>query len=85
MPADDFVKLVSSPTVLGDPDLKTQHFVGASRWECVSENEVVGYHQLRVPHQKKTKMEEQRKRDDSRKNGMSYNSYFWKVDYEYTT
>ena len=54
MPADDFVELVSGPTVLGDPDLKTQHFVGASRWERISADEVVGYHQLRVPHQKKT-------------------------------
>ena len=62
MPADEFVKLVSGPTVLGDPDLKTQHFVGASRWERVSADEVVGYHQLRVPHQKKkTKKNNERK------------------------
>ena len=70
MPADDFVKLVSSPTVLGDPELKTQHFVGASRWERVSEDEVVGYHQLRVPHQKKTKMAEQTEKERNGKNGM---------------
>ena len=74
MPADDFVKLVSGPTVLGDPDLKTQHFIGASKWDRISEDEVVGYHQLRVPHQKKTKMVKQTENDKSGKNGMRYYS-----------
>lgn len=34
--------------------LKTQHFIGASKWEKVSDNEVIGWHQLRVPHQRYT-------------------------------
>jgi len=54
LPAAEFVAMASSPTVLGDPLLKTQHFIGASRWEKVSDDEVIGYHQLRVPHQKYT-------------------------------
>ncbi|ERF71098.1 Scytalone dehydratase [Endocarpon pusillum Z07020] len=54
MPASDFVAMVSSPTVLGDPTLKTQHFCGGSKWEMVSPTEVIGFHQLRVPHQKYT-------------------------------
>ncbi len=54
MPADEYVEMISNPTVLGDLTLKTQHFIGASRWERVSDEEVVGYHQLRVPHQKYT-------------------------------
>jgi len=54
MPADEFVAMVSSPIVLGDPTLKTQHFQGASKWEYVSDTEIIGYHQLRVPHQKYT-------------------------------
>ncbi|KAH0538925.1 Scytalone dehydratase [Glutinoglossum americanum] len=54
MPAEEFVAMASSPTVLGDNLLKTQHFIGASRWEKVSDTEVIGYHQLRVPHQKYT-------------------------------
>ena len=69
MPADDFVKLVSGPTVLGDPDLMTQHFVGASKWEQISEDEVVGYHQLRVPHQKKIKAGAKVENNKSGKNG----------------
>lgn len=52
MPADEYVAMASDPHVLGDPLLMTQHFVGVSKWERVSETEVVGYHQLRVPHQR---------------------------------
>jgi scytalone dehydratase len=54
MPAAEFIAMISSPTVLGDPTLKTQHFCGASRYEMVSPTEVIGWHQLRVPHQKYT-------------------------------
>ena len=52
MPAAEFVAMASAPNVLGSPLLKTQHFIGGSRWEKVSDTEVIGYHQLRVPHQK---------------------------------
>jgi scytalone dehydratase len=54
MPAADFLAMISSPSVLGDPTLKTQHFCGGSKWEMVSPTEVIGWHQLRVPHQKYT-------------------------------
>jgi scytalone dehydratase len=54
MPAEDFIAMISSPTVLGDKRLKTQHFCGASKFEKVSDDEILGYHQLRVPHQKYT-------------------------------
>ncbi|KAI5198808.1 scytalone dehydratase [Aureobasidium subglaciale] len=54
MPADEFVKMASDPNVLGDPLLKTQHFIGGTRWERVSDTEIIGWHQLRVPHQKYT-------------------------------
>ena len=54
MPAEEYVAMASSPEVLGDPLLKTQHFIGASKWEKVSDTEVVGWHQLRVPHQRYT-------------------------------
>lgn len=52
MPAAAFVAMASSPTVLGDPRLKTQHFIGGTRWEKVSDDNITGYHQLRVPHQR---------------------------------
>ena len=52
MPADEFVKMASDPKVLGDPTLRTQHFIGGSKWQRVSPDEILGYHQLRVPHQR---------------------------------
>ena len=54
MPADAYVSMASDPHVLGDPLLKTQHFIGSSKWEKVSDTEAVGWHQLRVPHQRYT-------------------------------
>ncbi|KXT07762.1 hypothetical protein AC579_2789 [Pseudocercospora musae] len=54
MPAEEFIKMASDPAVLGDPTLKTQHFIGGTKWEKVSDDEIIGYHQLRVPHQKYT-------------------------------
>jgi len=46
--------MASDPKVLGNPLLKTQHFIGGTKWEKVSEDEIIGWHQLRVPHQKYT-------------------------------
>lgn len=54
LPADEYVAMASDPHVLGDPLLKTQHFIGSSKWEKVSDTEAVGWHQLRVPHQRYT-------------------------------
>lgn len=50
MPAADYVAMISSPAVLGNPLLRTQHFVGATKWEKISDTEILGHHQLRVPH-----------------------------------
>jgi scytalone dehydratase len=54
MPAKDYLAMASDPKVLGDPRLMTQHFCGASTYEKVSDDEIIGWHQLRVPHQKYT-------------------------------
>ncbi|KAI1108316.1 Scytalone dehydratase [Nemania sp. NC0429] len=54
MPADEFVGMISNPAVLGDPLLMTQHFIGGTKWQKVSDDEVIGIHQLRVPHQRYT-------------------------------
>jgi scytalone dehydratase len=54
MPADEYITMASDPKVLGDKKLKTQHFCGGSKFEKVSDDEIIGYHQLRVPHQKYT-------------------------------
>lgn len=54
MPADEFIAMISDKAVLGDKCLKTQHFIGGTCWEKISDDEVVGTHQLRVPHQRYT-------------------------------
>nr|UWK20067.1 dehydratase [Trichoderma balearicum] len=54
MPSDEFLLMASDPRFLGNPLLKTQHFVGLSKWQKSGENEIVGTHQLRVPHQRYT-------------------------------
>ncbi|TQV90950.1 hypothetical protein V2A60_008410 [Cordyceps javanica] len=52
MPAADFVNLVTAPAFLGNPLIKTQHFIGATKWVKTSQNEITGHHQMRVAHQK---------------------------------
>lgn len=52
MPADAFVAMVFDPKFLGNPRIKTQHFVGASTWTKTNETEITGYHQMRVAHKK---------------------------------
>lgn len=54
MPSDEFVVMASDPRFLGNPLLKTQHFVGLSTWKKTSKDEIEGTHQLRVPHQRYT-------------------------------
>ncbi|KAF5492417.1 Scytalone dehydratase arp1 [Colletotrichum siamense] len=47
MAAEDFVAVISGPEMFGDASLGTQHLIGASKWERVDENKVVGHHQMR--------------------------------------
>ncbi|KAF2666832.1 Scytalone dehydratase [Microthyrium microscopicum] len=76
MPAEEFVKMASDPNVLGNPLLMTQHFIGGSRWEKVSDTEVTGYHQLRVPHQRYT--DETRKEVAVKGHAHSHNTHWYK-------
>lgn len=53
LPAPDLIAIASAPTFLGNPRIKTQHFVGAAtKWVRKSDTEVTGHHQMRVAHQK---------------------------------
>ncbi|KAL4761843.1 uncharacterized protein BDW70DRAFT_167815 [Aspergillus foveolatus] len=52
MPAEEFVAMASHPHFLGNPLLKTQHFVGTTKWEKVDDSKIFGHHQMRVAHQK---------------------------------
>lgn len=76
MPAEEFVKMASDPTVLGDPLLKTQHFIGGTKWVKTSDTEITGYHQLRVPHQKYT--DASQKTVAVKGHAHSYNTHWYK-------
>lgn len=43
--------MVTDGDFLGDPTIKTQHLLGATWWEKVSDDFVIGHHQLRAAHQ----------------------------------
>lgn len=76
MPAESFVKMVSSDGFLGDPLVKTQHLLGATEWERVSETEVIGHHQLRAAHLRFTGPDMQRV--DRRGHSHATNEHFYK-------
>lgn len=52
MPAKDFVGMASNARFLGNARIKTQHFIGASKYLKTGNDEITGYHQMRVAHQK---------------------------------
>ena len=76
MPAEEFVAMASDKNVLGNPLLMTQHFIGGTKWEKVSDDEIIGYHQLRVPHQKYT--DETRSKVAVKGHAHSYNTHWYK-------
>ncbi|GAQ06010.1 probable scytalone dehydratase [Aspergillus lentulus] len=51
MSAEDYMAMVTDIDFLGDPTIKTQHLLGESWWEKISDTEVIGHHQLRAAHQ----------------------------------
>ncbi|KAF5987292.1 hypothetical protein FCOIX_995 [Fusarium coicis] len=54
MPAKGFVAMVSDPGFVGDPLVVSQHFIGASKYEALSDGRIIGTHQLRAAHQRYT-------------------------------
>lgn len=44
--------MASNAHFLGNRRIKTQHFIGAGKWEHTSQNEIVSFVQMRVAHQK---------------------------------
>jgi scytalone dehydratase len=76
MPADEFIQMISDKAVLGNPCLMTQHFIGGTRWEKVDDYNVIGYHQLRVPHQRYS--DETRKHVVVKGHAHSHNTHWYK-------
>ncbi|KAJ4389521.1 hypothetical protein N0V93_006991 [Gnomoniopsis smithogilvyi] len=52
LPAEKFVAMVSGENFLGDEALKTQHFIGVTKWTRVDDQHMVSHQQMRVAHQK---------------------------------
>lgn len=50
MKADEFISMMSDPGFLGDTLLKTQHLLGMSKWTKMSDDFIIGHHQLRAAH-----------------------------------
>lgn len=44
--------ILSGPKLLGNKRLKTQHFLGVSKWERLADGSVQVAHQIRVAHQR---------------------------------
>jgi len=52
LPAADFIGLASNPHFLGNVRIRTQHFMGQTRWVETGDGAIKGHHQMRVAHQK---------------------------------
>ncbi|MCJ1341144.1 centractin- actin- protein of the dynactin complex [Bachmanniomyces sp. S44760] len=76
MNSEDFVGMISDPGFLGDPLVKTQHLLGATEWEKVSDTEVIGHHQLRAAHLRYTDSSMQR--IDRRGHSHATNIHYYK-------
>lgn len=48
---DEYVAILSGVSLLGRKRLKTQHFLGESKWERLNDGSVQVAHQIRVAHQ----------------------------------
>lgn len=42
--------MMKNPLFLGDSNIDSQHMLGLSKWEKISETEIVSYHQSRAAH-----------------------------------
>ncbi|KAH0848897.1 hypothetical protein AYO21_10635 [Fonsecaea monophora] len=60
LPAEKYIAMMSDPLFLGDELVASQHLIGATKWEKVSDVEMVSHHQSRAAHQR---FEDVRRRD----------------------
>ena len=42
--------MMRNPLFLGDPNIDSQHMLGLSKWERISDTEIVSQHQSRAAH-----------------------------------
>lgn len=74
--------MTSNPGFVGDPLVDTQHHLGGSKYVKVSDEEILGYHQLRAAHQRYTG--EDRKEIEAKGHGHALIKHIYKkVDGEW--
>jgi scytalone dehydratase len=44
--------MMSDPLFLGDELISSQHLIGATKWEKISDEEIISHHQSRAAHQR---------------------------------
>lgn len=69
---------MSAPGFLGDPLVRTQHLIGASRYEWISKTELVGNHQIRAAHVRYNDLD--RSKVDYRGHGHSMVRHWYKKE-----
>ncbi|KAL9094200.1 MAG: hypothetical protein Q9165_003615 [Trypethelium subeluteriae] len=52
---DAYVAILSSMQLLGDKRMRTQHFLGGTKWQRLNDGTVRADHQIRVAHQRYAK------------------------------
>ncbi len=50
--SEEYLNMMKSPMFLGDTLIRTQHLMGANRYEKISDSEIIGHHQIRAAHQR---------------------------------
>ncbi|KUL82710.1 hypothetical protein ZTR_09423 [Talaromyces verruculosus] len=54
MPSSEFISMMSAPNLHGHSLVRIQHFIGATKYEHVSDTEIIATHQIRAAHQRYT-------------------------------
>ncbi|ETI20209.1 hypothetical protein G647_08243 [Cladophialophora carrionii CBS 160.54] len=52
LPSEKYIEMMADPLFLGDELISSQHLIGATKWEKVSDEEIVSHHQSRAAHQR---------------------------------
>jgi scytalone dehydratase len=82
MRPDEYISMMSDPGFLGDPLLQTQHLLGMSKWEKITDDYIVGHHQLRAAHLRYA--DESRAVEEMRGHSHATNEHYYrKVDGEW--
>lgn len=51
---ESFAAIIADKKLLGDEELKSQHFIGATKWELLGDGSIKVENQIRVAHQRYT-------------------------------